>query len=131
MFGLIGNNKKNNSWFSWDDMDTVFSCKFCESQNRNGIISGTGLIFNGKTEILISILPDHSDTGTSPFCIFSFTGPELFQLRTESNKARDKVYETQKINLYYAVRPAGFSDHTDTRISRVYRAKQRSQTVFL
>ena len=33
MFGLIGNNKKNNSWFSWDDMDTVFSCKFCESQN--------------------------------------------------------------------------------------------------
>lgn len=33
MFGLKGNNKKNNSWFSWDDMDTVFSCKSRESQN--------------------------------------------------------------------------------------------------
>jgi hypothetical protein len=35
MFGLIVNKKNNNSWFSWNGMDTVFSCKSYESQDSS------------------------------------------------------------------------------------------------
>ena len=66
-------------------------------------------------ETLISIRSSHSELFFSVFCIFSFTGPELSLLRTESNKVRNKVYETQKTIINPADHGIGFAD-TDSGI---------------